>query len=157
ARLYESAGRLGDAAGTYRALAALDRRARTEHLTSVARLEARLGRRDAALKAGRDLLAAAPGNPEHYQFFADLCFQPGEPDEGLETRRRAARASETDPKALLSLAEALAREFRTEEAIELYWRAYDRTNDIDGKLGVVARLADLYLQRNQFDRLLARL
>ena len=34
----------------------------------------------------------------------------------------------------LSLADALAREFRTEEAIELYWRAFDRTNDLDGKL-----------------------
>lgn len=157
ARLYESSGRFGEAADVYRKLAALDRRARTEYLTNIAKLEARLGRKDEALKAGRDLLAAAPGNPEHFQFFSDLCFQLGENEEGLETLRRAARANESDTKALLNLAEALAREFRTEEAIELFWRAFDRTNDLDPKLGVISRLADLYLQRNQFDRLTARL
>ena len=102
-------------------------------------------------------MAAAPGNPEHAQFFADLCFQLGAPDEGLETLRRTARANATDPQALISLADALAREFRAEEAIELYWRAFDKTNDLDGKLGLVARLTELYLQRNQFDRLVARL
>ena len=141
----------------FRKLSILDRRARTEHLTSVAKLEARLGRREAALKAGRDLLAAAPGNPDHFQFFSDLCFQLGENDEGLETLRKAARANESDTKSLLNLAEALAREFRTEEAIELFWRAFDRSPDLDGKLGIVSRLADLYLQRDQFDRLISRL
>jgi tetratricopeptide (TPR) repeat protein len=157
ARLYEATGRLGDAAGVARRLAGLDPRARTDYLTRVARLEARLGRREEALKAGRDLLAAAPGNPEHAQFFADLCFQLGADDEGIETLRRSARANAADPQALLGLGDALAREFRTEEAIELYWRAFDRTNDLDGKLGLISKLTELYLQRNQFDRLVARL
>ncbi len=58
---------------------------------------------------------------------------------------------------MIALAEALARDFRTEEAIEQYWRAFDRTTDLDSKLGLVARLADLHLQRNQVDRLIARL
>ena len=44
-------------------LTEIDRRNRTEHLTGIARLESRLGRIDAALKAGRDLLAAAPRQP----------------------------------------------------------------------------------------------
>ena len=55
------------------------------------------------------------------------------------------------------LADALARQFRTEEAIELYWRAFDKAPDLDGKLGIVAKLTSLYLQRSQFDRLVARL
>ena len=44
-------------------------------VTKEARLEARLGRKDRALEAGRALIAAAPGNPESYSVFADLCFQ----------------------------------------------------------------------------------
>ena len=124
ARLYETAGRFGDAVRVDRKLATLDRRARTHYLTSVARLETRLGRREEALQAGRDLLAAAPGNPEQIQFFADLCFQLGADPEGLETLRRAVRGNENDTAALRNLAEALAREFRTEEAIELFWRAW---------------------------------
>ena len=157
ARLRESAGSLGDAAAALRRLAEIDRRNRTEHLTGIAKLEARLGRIDAALKAGRDLLAAAPGNPESYEFFAQLCFGLGRPEEGLDALRRAVRVNPNDTKITLTLAETLADQYRTDEAIEMYWRAFDKAEDLDGKLGTVSRLTELYLQRNQLDRLLTRL
>ncbi len=157
ARLRENAGNLGDAADALRRLAEIDRRNRAEHLTGIAKLEVRLGRTDAALKAGRDLLAATPGNPESYEFFAQLCFQLGRAEEGLDALRRASRANPNDTKTLLSLAETLAGQFRTEEAIEMYWRAFDKAEDLDAKLGTVTRLTELYLQRNQLDRLLTRL
>ena len=156
-RLQESSGNLSAAADANRRLAGLDRRNRAEYLSAIARLEARLGRKDEALKAGRELLASAPGNVEHHEAFAELCFNLGEVDEGLEALRRASRANPSDPKASNTLADALARQFRTEEAIELYWRAFDRTKDLEGRLGIVTRLTDQYLQRNQFDRLVARL
>jgi tetratricopeptide (TPR) repeat protein len=157
ARIFEAAGNLGDAASAQRTLAGLDRRARAEHLKAVAQLEGRLGRREEALKAGRELLAASPGNPESYQFFADLCFQVGQTEEGLDALRRAVRANPGDGKAILALAETLAEQYRTDEAIELDWRAFEAARDLDGKLAVVSRLTTLYLQRNQFDRLIARL
>ena len=157
ARIHEAGGDFGGAVNAYRKLAKLDRRALTEYLTQVAKLEVRLGRRDRALEAGREVLAAAPGNPESYQFFAELCSQLGEVEEGLNTLRRAVRVNPNDNKALMTLGEALAREFRTEEAIELYWRAFEKTPELDSRLVVVSRLTDLYLQRNQFDRLIARL
>ena len=156
-RLQEGSGNLAAAADANRKLAAFDRRNRADYLSAIARLEARLGRTQEALKAGRELLAAAPGNVERHQEFADLCFNLGEVEEGLDALRRASRANPSDPKASNTLADALARQFRTEEAIELYWRAFDRTKDLDGRLSVVSRLADQYLQRNQFDRLIARL
>ena len=140
-----------------RRLAEIDRRNRIEHLTGVARLEARLGRIEPALKAGRDLLAAAPGNPESYEFFAQLCFGLGRPEEGLDALRRAVRVNPNDTKIVLTLAETLAEQYRTDEAIEMYWRAFDKADDLDGKLGTVSRLTELYLQRNQLDRLFTRL
>jgi tetratricopeptide (TPR) repeat protein len=157
ARLREAAGDILGSAEALRTLTNLDRRSRTDYLTGIAKLEARLGRRGPALEAGRELLAAAPGNPDHHQFFAELCFQLGEPDEGLDALRRAARANPSDPKAMLTLAENLARQFRPEEAIELFWRAFAKTPEVDGKLSIVSRMADQYLQRNQLDRLLGRL
>jgi len=157
ARLREAAGDLLGSVEALRTLTNLDRRSRTDYLTGIAKLEARLGRKGPALEAGRELLAAAPGNPDHHQFFAELCFGLGELDEGLDALRRAARANPTDPKAMLTLAENLARQFRAEEAIELYWRAFARTPDSEGKLSIVARMADQYLQRNQLDRLIGRL
>jgi tetratricopeptide (TPR) repeat protein len=157
ARVRESAGRLGNAADAFRRLAEIDRRNRTEYLTGVAKLEARLGQTEQALKAGRDLIAAAPGNPEHYEFFAGLCFQLGRNDEGLDALRRAVRVNPNETKIILTLAETLAGQFRTEEAVEMYWRAFEKSTDLDGKLGIISRLTELYLQRNQFDRLLGRL
>jgi tetratricopeptide (TPR) repeat protein len=157
ARIHEAAGSLLDAAAAQRRLADLDRRSRGEHIGAVARLEARLGRREQALEAGRQLLAADPNNPETYKAFAELCFQLGEAEEGLQTLRRAARVNPGETQVLLTLAGALADRFRTAEAIELYWRAFDRATALDDRLAVVPRLADLYLQTNQFDRLLERL
>src|SRR5207244_3469089 len=74
ARIYEGGGNLQAAADAFRQLANLDRRSRPEHLSQVTRLEAKLGRRAQALQAGRDLLAAAPNNLDHYRYFASLCF-----------------------------------------------------------------------------------
>ena len=75
----------------------------------------------------------------------------------MDALRRAARANPSDPKATLTLAENLARQFRTEEAIELFWRAFARTPKVEERLSIVSRMADQYLQRNQLDRLLSRL
>ena len=157
ARLRESAGSLGDAAAALARLAEIDRRNRIEHLTGVARLEARLGRVEPALKAGRDLLAAAPGSPESYEFFAQLCFGLGRPEEGLDALRRAVRANPNESGVVLRLAETLAGQYQTDEAIEMYWRAFDRAEELDHKLDVVKKLTELYLQRSQLDRLFARL
>jgi tetratricopeptide (TPR) repeat protein len=157
ARIYESGGDLLAAADANRKLAALDRRFRSEYLTAVAKLEQRLGRREQALQAGRDLLAASPGNPEVYKFFADLCFQLGDQEEGLEALRRSVRANPSDPQGLITLANALSERVRQGEAIELLWRAFEKTNDLDGKLGVIERITALYLENNQFDRLVERL
>ncbi len=157
ARIYEAQNNLLAAVDINTKLAAIDRRYRTEYLKQVATLEQKLGRRDKAIQAGRDLIAAAPGNPETYEFFSQLCFQLGEAEEGLGALRRSVRVNPTEPKGLLLLASALSEQFRTSEAIELYWRAFDKAGNLDDRLGVVPKLTELYLQTNQFDRLLERL
>ena len=157
ARLFELAGDMLAAADTNRKLAVLDRRYRTEYLTAVTKLEQRLGRREQTLQAARDLLAASPGNPDVYKFYAELCFQLGDQEEGLEALRRSVRANPSDPQGLVSLANALSERVRQGEAIELLWRAFEKTPELDAKLGVIERITQLYLENNQFDRLLERL
>lgn len=156
-RIYEAAGMINDAVASNRKLASLDRRSRTAYLQKIATLEMRLGRIDEALKAGRDLIAAAPGNTEHYRFFADLNFQAGKHDEGLDALRRAVRANPADPSALMGLAAALSEQFRTDESLELYWRAFDKSDDLDGRVGLVNTMTELYLRTNHFDRLVEKL
>ncbi|MES2789222.1 MAG: DUF1583 domain-containing protein, partial [Planctomycetota bacterium] len=157
ARIQEANNSLLDAAETNRRLAAADRRFRTQYLTQVAKLESRLGRRAEALKAGREVLASAPGSPDSYEFFAQLCFQLGENNEGLETLRRSVRVNPAEPKVVLALAAALAEQFKTPEAIDLYWRAFERSAEVEGKLDAITKLTELYLQTNHLDRMLDRL
>jgi tetratricopeptide (TPR) repeat protein len=157
ARIQEAQSQLMTAVETYNRLAAIDRRFRTEHLKKIARLEVMLGRRDQAMTAGANVIAAAPGNPEAYEFFSQICFQLGEVEEGLRVLRRAVRVAPNDQKGQLLLASALAERFRTDEAIELYWRAFDTARTLEERLAIVPRLTELYLQTNQFDRLVERL
>ncbi len=126
ARVRESAGNLGDAVESMRRLAEVDRRNRAEYLTGIARLESRLGRVEESIKAGRELLAATSASPEHSEFFASLCFQHGRVEEGLDALRRTVRANPRDTRAVLTLAETLAGQYQADEAIEMYWRAFDR-------------------------------
>ncbi|WP_373650417.1 DUF1583 domain-containing protein [Schlesneria sp. DSM 10557] len=157
ARIQELQNNLLAAVEVNTRLAAIDRRYRTEYLKQVAQLEQKLGRRDKAIQAGRDLIASAPGNPEGYEFFSQLCFQLGETEEGLSALRRSVRVNPSEPRGLLLLAAALGEQFRTGEAIELYWRAFDNAGNLEDRLGVVPKLTELYLQTNQLDRLLERL
>jgi len=157
ARLTEQAGNLKEAGDLNRRLATADRRGRSEYLRRVAQLETQLGRTDEALAAGRELLASAPGNTENYEFFASLCFRLGQAEEGLQTLRRAVRLNPGEPQLLLVLAGALAEQFRTEEAIELYWQAFDKGKALDDRLAVTQKLTDQYLQSNRFDKQLERL
>ncbi|MEM7312958.1 MAG: tetratricopeptide repeat protein, partial [Planctomycetota bacterium] len=156
ARIAEMSGDYTAAADLNRKLAEVDRRSRSDHLMNVARLEAQLGRTDQALQAGKDLIVSAPGNTDNYEFYAQLCFQLGKMQEGLDALRKAVRINPTEPALIMSLGSALSREFRTDEAIEVYWRAFEKTDEIDDKTSLTQKLAELYLQLNQFDKLLER-
>jgi predicted Zn-dependent protease len=157
ADLYERAGRLADAAEAMKKLAALDRRGISEYLKKIARLEIQLGQFDAALQTGRSLIKATPGNPEAYQYFADLAFEVGQPQVAVESLRQAVRVNPGDEASLRALAKTLADEFQTSEAIELYWRAFEKAADLESQTNIVVALSNLYLRSNQFEKLIDRL
>jgi tetratricopeptide (TPR) repeat protein len=157
ADLYERTGRLGDAADAMKKLASLDRRGISEYLRKTARLQVRLGQFEDALTTGREVIKATPGNPEAYQFFADLAFEVGQPQEAVESLRRAVRVNPGDEASLRALAKTLADEFQTPEAIELYWRAFEKAADLDSQTQIVVALSNLYLRSNQFPKLIERL
>ncbi|MCO6045540.1 tetratricopeptide repeat protein [Aeoliella sp. ICT_H6.2] len=157
AMLQERSGQYGAAIESYRKLATIDRRFQSSYLQQIATLEMRVGNTDEALSAAEQLIASAPGNTEHYRFLADLCFRVGEEQRGYEVLRRCVRSNPNDEGALLHLAKVLADAFQTNEAIELYWRAFDLANDLDGKTAAVTQLSELYLRTNRFDALLDRL
>ena len=117
----------------------------------------RVGNTEAALKAGEDLLAAAPNNSDSYRFYSDLCFQAGESERGLDALRRNVRNNPNDRDALIYLAQTLANEFQTDESIELYWRAFDSAKNVDEQIQNIESMTELYLRSNRMTLLLDRL
>lgn len=157
ARIAETAGDFGRASEISRELAEIDRRSRGDHLMSVVRLELVMGRHDDALAAAEELIRSAPGNTEHYQFYAQTCFRLGRTEEGLEALRKAVRINPNEPSLIMALGTALGDQFKTREAIELYWRAFDKTEELEDKTTLVTKLVPLYDQLNEFDALIERL
>lgn len=157
ARIAEQGGRLQEGIDRRRSLAELDRRGRSEHLRRIAELELQLGHKPAALQAARELVASAPGNTENQEFLASLCFRVGETEEGLQTLRKAIRLNPDEPALRLTLASHLAERFRTQEAIEIYWQAFDKASQLDDKLAVILKLTELSSRTTNLPRLFERL
>ena len=156
ARISESSGNFGQAAEYSRRLADSDRRSRGDHLMNVARLEAQMGRSEQALAAANELIVSAPGNTDNYEFLAQMCFRLGKADEGLEALRKAVRINPNEPHLIMALGAALADQLRTDEAIAVYWRAFEKSETIDDKTNLTQKLVPLYEQINQMDKLIER-
>jgi tetratricopeptide (TPR) repeat protein len=67
------------------------------------------------------------------------------------------RVNPGDEASLKALAKTLADEFQTPEAIELYWRAFEKVLDLESQTQIVVALSNLYLRSNQFRKLIERL
>jgi tetratricopeptide (TPR) repeat protein len=156
-RVQEKAGMFGDAISTLRKLSALDRRYLSNYLTQIASLQMRLGQVEAALATGQELVSASSANSEQFKFFADLCFQAGKTDQGLGALRRNVRSNPNDREAMRYLARSLSNQFQTEEAVELYWRAFMTSPTIEEKRADVELMTELYLRTNRFEQLVTRL
>ncbi|MDX1928786.1 MAG: tetratricopeptide repeat protein, partial [Pirellulaceae bacterium] len=157
ARMFEEAGRLPLAIEKRRLLADTDRRFRSGHLQRLAALYIQSGNTDAAITAGREMLSGAGGSIDAFKFYAELCGQAGRDDERIDTLRRCLRLNPRSEDAQQLLATQLADDFKTEQAIELYWKMLDTANDIEKRREVVKKLADLYLRTNRLDQLISRI
>ena len=157
ARIQEKAGLMGDAVTTLRKLIALDRRGQSRILMQVAAMHVRIGQIDQAIKAAQEMLAASDAGIEQYRYYADLCFQAGKVDQGLDALRRNMRANPNNREAIDLLARALSNNFKTDEAIELTWRSFAKASNMSEKTQNVQSLTELYLRSNGFDDLIKRL
>ena len=157
ARMYENAGQLQTAIEKRQELADRDQRFRSGHLQRLATLYLRIGQEEKAIETGKLLLAGGGGSLESFRFYADLCGQLGRIDERLDTYRRCVRLNPRNTDAQQMLANRLASDFKTDQAIELYWNMFDSATELDARRDVVRKLTDLYLRSNRLDQLISRL
>ncbi len=157
ARLQERAGLMGQAVASLRKLIALERRGQARILMQIAAIHVRLGQMEEAISTAQEMLTMADAGTDQYRYFADLCFQSGKTDQGLDALRRNLRANPNDREAIELLARALSNQFQTAEAIELNWRSFARASSRADKLRVIHTLTDLALRTDSFDELVKRL
>ncbi|MCC9602923.1 DUF1583 domain-containing protein [Stieleria sp. JC731] len=157
AQMYEDSARLREAIQKRRLLADTDSRFRSGHLQKLSSLYLQIGEQDKAMSIGDELLASSGGSVESFRFYADLCARLGKIDLRLDSLRRCVRMNPRSIEAQRMLATQLAEDFKTDQAIELYWQMLDESDDLDVQRGIVEQLADLYLRSNRLDQLITRL
>ena len=156
-KIAEASGDLNRAIQLCRKLASVDRRFLSEYLMTIAKHELQLNRPEAAFKAAQELVTSAPGNTGHYEFLAQISFKAGKIEEGLSALRRAARINPNEPNLHFVLASALAERGKPDEAIEIYWRSFDRAEKLDDQTLLIEKLVPLYNDKNQLSTLIDRL
>ncbi|QDU79161.1 tetratricopeptide repeat protein [Polystyrenella longa] len=156
ARIAETVGDLGGAVTIQERMLTLDRKSRPDYLRQLSQLELQLGHPEKAIDYAQQLIAASPGSVEGYLFYANLCFELGREDEGFKTLRKAVRLNPNDQETLFALAGALSRHYRSEDAIELYWNAFDKADDLDTQIQVMGQLTSLYQRMGKFEELVER-
>lgn len=154
---YETAGRLSDAVTANQRLLKLDRRLQQEYLVRIASLQKRLGQLNEAMETGRALLAVAPGNLEHAQWFAQLSVECGQPEEGLRVIRRLSRAAPEDNAARMALANVLQNRQLNDEAFDVLWDLFLKADDDSDRDNAIRQLSQLALQLGRFIDVIQRL
>jgi len=145
------------AAAIYEKLASADPPRRVEHLKRLANLRRDLGEMDKAIDTARLVMATGAGNAANSRFFADMLLSIGRRADGIEILRRAVRLDPTDTNTLTILADVLFDTNEIDEALEIQWRIFERTEDLQGKIGAVMRMSTFYQQAQRFNQLIERL
>jgi len=145
AEVHERGGDLAGAAEQYRLLAKIEPKNRLAHLEEVVKIDLELGQFAAARETAEERIRLAPGNAAAVQLLADVHFRSGQDEQGLEAFRRAVRVESRNADIRMQLARQLIQRQQIDEGIEHLWRAFQLTDDLDGKLTIVGELAEQYV------------
>ncbi len=157
AEIYAKGFNQSKAAEIYEKLASADPAHRVDHLKRLANLQREMGESDKAIETARLVMATGAGNAANSRFYADMLLGIGRRADGIEALRRAVRIDPSDQVSLGALADQLAESGQSDEAIEIVWRIFARTEDLQGKMGVIGRLSNYYQRAQRFDQLIERL
>ncbi len=157
AEIYAKGFNQSKAAEIYEKLASADPAHRVDHLKRLANLQREMGESDKAIETARLVMATGAGNAANSRFYADMLLGIGRRADGIEALRRAVRIDPSDQVSLGALADQLAESGQSDEAIEIVWRIFARTEDLQGKMGVIGRLSNYYQMAQRFDQLIERL
>ncbi|MCA9059109.1 MAG: tetratricopeptide repeat protein [Planctomycetaceae bacterium] len=157
AELLHEADRLSEAVAAWESISERDPRRSFLYLQTVAEIHLQLGQRTNALDAARRAAAAAEDTAGAATFLARIQLQLGEVDAAVQTLTGFADRHPDNAAAHASLATLLADLFRTREASDRYWKAFEQTSDLEEHEAIVIQLMTLAQRRREAEAMLQQL
>ena len=156
AELYEQSGDTSKAIALYQTLVQADPARSGNHWQQIITLQIQRGELSQALESTRNLLGRGTENADRLRFVADLLLSVNRRDEAIGLLRQALVHEPGNTDVLRVLAQTLADSEQHEEAIELFWRLYERLEHFPAKLSVIEILATEYNRLGRDEDLVER-
>lgn len=126
----------------------------SEHARRLVSLHRRALANDKALAVIPEWKKLSPGAVQPWLEESTIELEQGKESASLDVLRQASRKFADDRQVLATLADALARAGRTEEARQAYVSLYEQTEDIQARLRLLAPLAEMSRSEGRLDSLL---
>ena len=151
--LYTRSGQRDEAVAIYNHLIEIDAGNAREYYSDIARLHLRAMDFDVATLAAKQAVAHSPRNPEGHQLLATIDKQRGHYEGAVDSLKQAVRLRPESTEIRAELADVYRQAGDYRQAIEQYWRCWDLSTELRGKLSFVNRLEEVYYDFGRSDEL----
>lgn len=157
ANIYSAVDDLEHAITAYQKLVELSPSQAPVYLRHLVALHRTHGQDEDAERVATELVRRLPTSLESYWLLAAIQNDAGRAPESEETLRSALVIDASSTQTLKLLADGLADQYQTAEAIELLWQAIDHSSTLSSRIAIVEQLVPLYQRRDELQRLVDRL
>ena len=160
AEVYTRQNRRDDANATYMYLIEIDSANTREYYTNIARAHLNIMDFDGATEAAKQVIAYSPRNPEGHQMLAEIAKQSGNYDSAIDSLKQALRLRPEAIEIRAELAATFKLSGKPRQALAQYWRCWELSDSVEGKLAFVKPLSEAYYdlgRRGEFEEKLKQL
>lgn len=157
ARLQKKAGQLQAAEQTFRQLAQRDRRHAADHSQSILELQLQMGRDQEAYQTAQAVFQQSPNSAASVSRYVAFLRNSQRQAEAISVLIKFLERQDTSSTMMVELADLLAEQFRSDEAMAWLWKAMGRSASEAEQRDIASRLVLLGLRTNQTDTVLKRL
>ena len=160
AEIYAQQGSRDEANAIYTHLIEIDSANAREYYRNIAQSHLKVMDLDAATAATRQAVAHSPRNPEGYQLLAKIAKQVGNYETAIDSLKNAIRLRPEATDIRAEIAKIYKLSGNPRQAIEQYWRCWELSDSVGGKLAFVKSLTDAYYdlgRRGEFEEKLKQM
>ncbi len=160
AEMYAQQGRRDEANAIYTHLIEVDSANAREYYRNIGQSHLKVMDLDEATAAAKQAVAHSPRDPEGYQLLAKIAKQVGNYETAIGSLKNAIRLRPEATDIRAEIAKIYKLSGNPRQAIEQYWRCWDLSDSVGGKLAFVKSLTDAYYdlgRRGEFEEKLKQM